>query len=100
MNFFGRDEEYGPIILSVKVEEEEYRVIIRCRDGNFERKFKLQNDSSGPLEWAKSVVPMLTAKGCRFNPVLCINAWQRIGKYSGFSHLGTPLIGRRWEKPL
>lgn len=78
LNFFGRDEEYGPIILSVKVEEEEYRVIIRCRDGNFERKFKLQNDSSGPLEWAKSVVPMLTAKGCRFNPVLCINAWQRI----------------------
>jgi len=79
LNFYGRDEEHGPIIMSIKVEEEQYRVIIRCRDGNFERRFDLKDqENNGPLVWARSIIPNLNVKTTRFYPVLCINAWQRI----------------------
>lgn len=78
LNFYGRDDEHGPIMMSIKVETEKYRVIIRCRDGNFERWFELEQDNSGPLIWARSVIPNINMKSTRFYPVLCFNAWQRI----------------------
>jgi len=79
LNFYGRDDKHGPIIMSIKVETGQYRVIIRCLDGNFERHFGINDmDMSGPLNWAQSIIPDLNMKATRFYPVMCINAWQRI----------------------
>ena len=43
LNFYGRDDKHGPIIMSIKVENGQYRVIIRCLDGNFERYFNVND---------------------------------------------------------
>ena len=43
LNFYGRDDKHGPIIMSIKVETGQYRVIIRCLDGNFERYFGIND---------------------------------------------------------
>ena len=43
LNFYGRDDKHGPIIMSIKVETGQYRVIIRCLDGNFERHFGIND---------------------------------------------------------
>ncbi|KAL5280406.1 RAP1GAP.2 family protein [Megaselia abdita] len=84
LNFIAKDEKLGPILMSIKTEEQAIRVLLRVSTGSLHKEVPLTAAGKSPLVLAQIVTDnQITADN--FLPVFCPNASQQIAKFDEHS---------------
>uniref|UniRef100_T1GV79 Rap-GAP domain-containing protein n=1 Tax=Megaselia scalaris TaxID=36166 RepID=T1GV79_MEGSC len=84
LNFVAKDDKLGPILMSIKTEEQTIRVLLRVSTGSLHKEIPVSSTAKSPLALAQMMTDnQITTDN--FVPVFCPNASQQIVKFDEHS---------------